>query len=99
VSVTVRDFFEAGEQPLAIETEAGEQHFNRGIHEIALHRPGLALAGFFQHFPQRRMQVFGLSEQAYIKNLSSRERGNRLEQLCEKHIPCIVVTRNRHVPR
>jgi HPr kinase/phosphorylase len=96
VPVTVSEFYEAGKGDLSLEVETGEEHFEKVIHEEALNRPGLALAGFFQYFANRRIQVMGLAENAYLKSLTAEERADRLKQLCENHIPCVVITRNRH---
>jgi HPr kinase/phosphorylase len=64
-----------------------------------MNRPGLALTGFFQYFANQRLQIFGLAEFTYLKSLSSKEKGQRLRQLFEQKIPCIVITRNRRVPK
>lgn len=94
--VTVNEFYEAGKESLSLEVEAGEKYADKIIHEEALNRPGLALAGFYQYFANRRIQVMGLAENAYLKSLAKEERAQRLRKLCEGHIPCIVITRNRH---
>jgi HPr kinase/phosphorylase len=97
VSITVKEFLEAGREPLMLEVAAGERHLKKLIPEEALNRPGLALAGFFQYFAHRRIQVFGLAESAYLKSLSAKERRERLARFFERNVPCIVVTRGRHV--
>lgn len=94
--VTVKDFFKAGQATLSLETEFGEKFLKKTIHEQALNRPGLALVGFFQHFANRRIQVIGLSELAYLRSLQPDERLKRMMDVCSKHIPCIVITRGRH---
>jgi len=96
MSVTVRDFFEAGQESLELQIDSGEKYFDRKIHDLALNRPGLALAGFYTHFPQQRVQVLGLAELAYLKSLSSAERAVQLDQICKKHVPTLVITRSRH---
>lgn len=93
--VTVREFYEAGRESLGLEIEAGEDFFDNVIEEEALNRPGLALAGFFQYFANRRIQVLGLAENAYLRSLNDREREERLRQVCQRHIPLLVLTRNR----
>lgn len=97
MSVTVEKFLEAGREPLSLEVVAGKRHLRKAIHEEALNRPGLALAGFFQYFAHRRIQVFGLAESAYLKSLSREDRMVRVRQFFERQIPCVVVTRGRHV--
>jgi len=77
---------------------AGEEGLRRHIPEAAINRPGLALTGFFRYFANRRIQVFGLAELAYLSSLSAEEREKRLRAFIEKKIPCVVVTRGRRVP-
>ncbi|MCF7837771.1 MAG: HPr(Ser) kinase/phosphatase [Candidatus Marinimicrobia bacterium] len=98
MAVTVGDFYKAAQAELALEVEAGAAHFDRPIQEIALHRPGLALAGFLQFFPQHRLQVLGLSELSYLKSLAAAERRARLEALCGRGVPGWILARNRHAP-
>lgn len=96
MAITVGEFLKAAEGPLAVKVAAGEGHLDRPIPEEALNRPGLALAGFFQYFAHRRIQVMGLAENAYLKSLTKQERSDRLRQFFSKHIPCVVLTRSRH---
>lgn len=97
MAVTVEQFLEAGREALALEVVGGARHLRKTIHEEAINRPGLALAGFFQYFAHRRIQVLGLAESAYLKSLPDRERRVRVRQFFEHQIPCVVVTRGRHM--
>ena len=67
--ITVRQLFEAGQESLGLVAETGADFMDQPITEEALNRPGLALAGFFQYFALRRVQVFGLAEYSYLKSL------------------------------
>lgn len=62
-----------------------------------VNRPSLPLAGFFEHFDPKRIQIFGMVEYTYLEELNSEERLKRLEPLFEKKIPAIVVTRNMDI--
>lgn len=95
VTVSVRQFHEAGQVPLDLEVAEGADHMDRPITEEAMNRPGLALAGFFKHFAHRRIQVVGMAELAYLKSLSGADRKQRLVQIFERHIPAMVLTRGR----
>ncbi|MDD2578488.1 MAG: HPr kinase/phosphorylase [Clostridia bacterium] len=57
-------------------------------------RPGLQLAGYFDHFGPDRIQVLGNMETAFLDRLSPEDRYQRLDALFEKGIPCLVLTRN-----
>lgn len=96
--ITVRSFLEAGGSRLSMELVAGEPGLERTIAEAALNRPGLALSGFLQHFPFRRIQVIGLAEQAYLNRLSPKERRARLKDFFRARIPCVVITRHKTLP-
>ena len=43
----------------------------RKIQTIEINRPGLQLAGYFQHFNSSRVQVIGNVEYFYIKQLEA----------------------------
>lgn len=57
-------------------------------------RPGLQLAGYFDHFGPDRIQVLGNMETAYLERLESQERLARIDALFARGIPCLVLTRN-----
>lgn len=72
--------------------------FERRIREPTINRPGLALSGFYSYFAEKRIQVLGSAELAYLKSLPEREAVTRCRALCEKAIPCLVVARQHRVP-
>ena len=95
--ITVLDFFELGRKTLGMEWEANpESAVEREITEVALNRPGLALAGFNRYFAYRRIQVLGLAEMTYLGSLPSEERVQRFRIL--KGVPAVVLSRGRHMP-
>ncbi len=96
MQISIAQFLEAAQDVCDLTVASGEKYLDRSIREGALNRPGLALSGFFQYFPQRRVQVFGLAENAYLKSLSAEDRRERLTQLFEQRVPCVVSTRSRH---
>ena len=57
-------------------------------------RPGLQLAGYFDHFSSDRIQLIGNMEYAYLEKLTSEVRRRRLNTLFSKEIPCLIITRN-----
>lgn len=95
--ITVADFFEAGRASLQMDWEANpEAAVGREITEVALNRPGLALAGFLRYFAYRRIQVLGLAEMTYLASLPAAERIVRLDALA--HVPGVVMSRGRRLP-
>jgi HPr kinase/phosphorylase len=86
-----------GWERLSLELVAGAGGLERQIPESAINRPGLALAGFFRYFAHRRLQVIGLAEHVYLASLSAEDRMERLAQVFARRIPCMVVSRGRHI--
>jgi len=56
-----------------------------------VHRPGLQLAGFFDHFEPSRIQLIGRMESAYMENLPHDERERKWEALMERGIPALIM--------
>lgn len=62
-----------------------------------VNRPGLNLTGFLEHFDHSRIQIFGLSEIAYLETLSSEERKQRLNTVFAEKFPAVVVARGLEI--
>ena len=60
-------------------------------------RPGLQLAGYYDHFGPDRIQIMGNMEHAYLDQLTPEARYNSLKVLFEKKIPALIITRNHKV--
>lgn len=98
MDIRVADFYKVGREEIGLEVECGLEDMERPIHEAVLNRPGLALSGFFQYFANRRIQVMGLAENAYLKSLDYEAREKNLKAMLEHHVPCVIMSRNRHAP-
>lgn len=96
-NITVERLLVAGGSSLELELVAGEPGLKKNITEAALNRPGLALTGFFEYFANKRVQVLGWAEHAYLSSLKATERKKRLKAFFEQKIPCVVVARNKKV--
>ncbi len=59
-----------------------------------VNRPGLQLAGYFEHFDAKRIQIFGNVEIAYLSAMTPEERLSRLDSFFGRGFPCIVIARN-----
>ena len=55
-----------------------------------IYRPGLPLAGFFNHFESSRIQIIGKTEFNYIEQMNSAVREKRLSDFLEKHPKAVV---------
>ncbi len=57
-------------------------------------RPGLQLAGYFDHFEPMRLQVMGNVESSYMQKLSPDERAITFDRLFSYKFPALLVARN-----
>ena len=57
-------------------------------------RPGLPLAGYFDHFEPMRLQVLGNVETSYLRKLSSEQRAIVFDHLFSYRIPALIITRD-----
>jgi HPr kinase/phosphorylase len=97
--VQVGEFYARHAEVLQMKLVGPALGFDRKIREPTINRPGLALSGFFIYFAGKRVQVLGNAEVSYLKSLDPAEQEKRCHQLCEQHIPCVVVSRSLPVPK
>ena len=57
-------------------------------------RPGLQLAGYFDHFEPMRLQVMGNVEMSYMAKLSAPERERIFDRLFSYKFPALLIARN-----
>src|SRR5262252_8191434 len=95
--VTVESFYDSHAEKLHMKLEGPRVGFHRKIREPTINRPGLALSGFYTYFAEKRVQVLGAAENSYLKSLPSRLRIRRFRKLCERKIPCLVISRGFHL--
>ena len=60
-----------------------------------LSRPGLQLAGYFDHFEPMRLQVMGNVEVSYLAKLSPAERTITFDRLFSYKIPALIISRDK----
>jgi HPr kinase/phosphorylase len=92
--ITVAHFFETYRDKLRMELVTGEKGLHRLIREGSINRPSLALTGFFKYFANKRLQVLGAAEMAYLKTRSAQDQALMFAQMAKKGVPCLVLTRN-----
>ena len=57
-----------------------------------VNRPGLALAGYFEYFQPKRLQICGMAEIFYLRSLDAKARRKCLDDLFATQFPAMVVT-------
>ena len=72
------------------------------FHEVKIytgdvHRPGLQLAGFFEHFDSSRIQLIGHMESAYMEKHPYEERLKKWEALLGLNVPALIMCHGAEV--
>jgi HPr kinase/phosphorylase len=75
-----------------------EQSLDRWIIVPDVNRPGLELAGFYDHTEPRRVVVLGHKEMAYIKQLTDELQWERFDLLLDGWTPAIVIAHGLDCP-
>jgi len=67
------------------------------VYSMAVDRPGLQFAGFFEYFDDKRMLVSGKQEHTYLERLDQEARYNSIEGLMKRK-PCALIICHRVPP-
>ncbi len=96
--LSVGDFYGRYAEMLGLKLLNSEQGLKRIVREPTVNRPGLALAGFRSYFANKRIQVFGSAEFAYMKQLSKEVLVKRVHDIFERDIPAVILCRGYRPP-
>ena len=97
--ISVAHFFDTYGAKLKLELITGHEGLHRLIREPAINRPALALTGFFKYFANKRIQVLGAAEMTFLRTLPDSTQRSVLNGMVDRHIPCLILTRNYHCPK
>jgi len=88
------------EQPNALELRCigARRGLAREIYSTDIHRPGMALTGFFEMFVGERIQLIGRGESAYIAAMPEERLMPQLRKLLDYDIPCFIFCYNLEPP-
>lgn len=76
---------------LEITCLSGRKGLVREILLPEINRPGLALAGFYELFGEKRIQIFGRCEHSYLQKLENEDLASKqLKPFFEYDIPCCI---------
>ncbi|WP_129044679.1 HPr(Ser) kinase/phosphatase [Companilactobacillus metriopterae] len=77
-------------------TYLGGEEFaaNKKITTSDISRPGIELTGYFDYYPSERIQLFGQTEFAYSKTMTSNNRYKVMLELCREDTPMLLVARD-----
>lgn len=67
------------------------------VYEQDVNRAGLALTGYMEYFAYERIQIIGMGEYNYFKNVDKERRAEVLDKMFSYEIPALLVTRGLQV--
>lgn len=97
--ITVNDLYEEHGKDLELKLITGQEGLNNLIKKPEVHRPGLSLAGYMNHFPSWRILIFGKIEIEYLKELKEEVRVRRLKKIICSKTPAVILARNFSPPQ
>lgn len=91
--LVVRHFFEMAKNLLELKLIAGKNGLDmRKIVDRVINRPALALAGYFKHFAEKRLQYLGFCELSYLLDLNQEDQLKVIGSIDDRDVPCFVMT-------
>lgn len=93
-TISVKDFFAAFGRELGLELVAGEKGLSKVIRDTSINRPALAMVGYFRYFANKRIQLFGAGEMAFLRDMPAVKQTSVLRDIFAKHVPCVIISRN-----
>ena len=94
-SVSVANLVEA----INLTVYSGEEYLEeKQITTSDIYRPGLELTGYFEYYPEERIQLFGMTEVSYAHQINKKDLQDVAEKLCAPKTPCLVIARDLKVP-
>ncbi|WP_035054431.1 HPr(Ser) kinase/phosphatase [Carnobacterium pleistocenium] len=94
-SVTVKKLVDS----LNLVVHNGEEFLDREILTEDISRPGLELTGYFNYYPQERIQLFGKTEISFSEQMTSDERLIVMRRMCHVETPAFLVARGLTPPK
>lgn len=94
ISVTTKDVIEKFNLTLV----SGNEGIGRYIRTSDISRPGLEMAGYFNHYPANRVQLIGKTEHSFFDTLPSNLKKERMQRLCSQETPAIIISRGQEAP-
>jgi HPr kinase/phosphorylase len=99
VGVTVGEMLAEMHGPLKLSAVEDNGGFDRRVRGTEINRPALALAGYFDRFSHRQVQVLGMTELSYLSSLTEQRRSEVFNKITYREgLPCFIVARGRRPP-
>ena len=91
--ISVKELLEFSKEEydsLNLKVLSKKNNFSRKIESYNINRPGMSLFGFFDFFASERLQLFGLGESTYVKQLIKEKNFANLKKIFEHDIPACI---------
>jgi len=99
ISLSIQELLDDIDYGLGLTILAGKRGLSNRIVSSRIQKPGLALAGYTEHFHPDRIQVLGNTEISYLEKIDDRLADKCIRALCSFPISCFVVTTGLIPPR
>ncbi len=76
----------------------GDASLKNRIRVPDVNRAGLAFAGYYDYFGDKRVQVIGKTEMSFLNQLSARQCNIRIKKFMSYKSPLVIFTRNIKIP-
>lgn len=67
------------------------------IHSTEINRPGLHMAGYFEFFDEKRIQIIGKSEEGFLSRFTPEKAEKRLKELFAKKPAAVIICRGLEI--
>lgn len=82
-----------------VSVATGGEFLDRRIEVTDLSRPALELTGYFDYYPQNRVQLLGKTELSFLNRMTEEERILIIKRLCQPETPVFLISRDLEVPK
>lgn len=94
-SVTVKEIIDS----IGLDIFYGEEYVQKKkITTSDISRPGLELTGYFEYYPQERVQLLGMTEVSFAHQMKNVDKSQIMHRLCGEDTPCFIIARGLEVP-
>ena len=76
----------------------GEDYLQRPIVTSDICRPALEFAGYFTHYPAERIQLLGITETSFAKDMTQAHRTEYMTKMFMPQTPCFVISTDLPIP-
>lgn len=92
ISLSIQDFLDDVDYGLGLKFLAGKRGLSNRVYSSRIQKPGLALAGYTEHFHPDRIQVLGNTEISYLNRIDDRLALECVKTICSFPISCFIIT-------